>query len=115
MSDQELEARIAAIEYIVENKLYSEEMKKEIFEELDMLTKELLNENEVVSADTAVEPNHYTKMAIPPNEYITANKLGWYEANIVKYVSRYKLKNCREDLLKARKYLDMLIESDLEC
>lgn len=32
------------------------------------------------------------------------------EMCVIKYVCRYKLKNGKEDLLKARNYLDMLIE-----
>ena len=57
-----------------------------------------------------VEPDHYTKMKIAPNEYITANNLEWEVGNIIKYVSRYNMKNGKEDLLKAKKYLELLIE-----
>jgi hypothetical protein len=57
-----------------------------------------------------INPKHYVNMKISPSEYITANGLEWEISNIVKYVSRYENKNGLEDLLKARKYLDMLIE-----
>ena len=36
---------------------------------------------------------------------------GFYVGNIIKYVVRYKGKNGRDDLLKARDYLDKLIDS----
>lgn len=57
-----------------------------------------------------VNPSHYTKMKISPNEYITANCLEWEVGNAIKYVSRYENKNGKEDLLKAIKYIELLIE-----
>ena len=54
--------------------------------------------------------NHYKQMAIQPVQYIHANGLGYCEANIVKYVSRWRDKNGIQDLLKARHYIDLLIE-----
>lgn len=58
----------------------------------------------------SINPTHYTSFAIPPNEYITTNELEWEVGNVIKYVSRYHLKNGKEDLLKAKKYIDLLIE-----
>jgi len=54
-------------------------------------------------------PDHYTKMSIPPLEYIKEIDLGWNVGNIIKYVSRYKNKNGIEDLKKAQWYLEDLI------
>lgn len=54
-------------------------------------------------------PKHY-QLAIQPVEYITRNGLGFCEGNVVKYVSRYKQKDGMKDLIKARHYLDMLID-----
>jgi hypothetical protein len=54
--------------------------------------------------------SHYKDMAIQPIEFIVKNGLPYREANILKYVCRHRNKNGREDLLKARHYLDMLIE-----
>ncbi len=39
-----------------------------------------------------------------------ANKLSFPVGNIVKYVCRFKHKNGAEDLLKARHYIDILLE-----
>lgn len=64
-------------------------------------------------AGNSVNPEHYTKLKIEPWDYIQANDLGYFEGNIVKYVSRYKNKGGREDLLKARTYLDKLLETEL--
>jgi len=64
--------------------------------------------------DTQVGGSHYKDMLIQPLEYIIANKLSFCEGNVVKYVSRWKNKNGIEDLRKARQYLDMLIEQEIE-
>jgi len=53
---------------------------------------------------------HYKSKAIQPWDYIAANELGYFEGNIVKYVSRWKDKGGLDDLRKARHYLDKLIE-----
>ena len=64
-----------------------------------------------------IEPRHYTDMKIAPNVYIRANKIEWYEANAIKYISRWRNKNGIEDIRKAIKYLELLIkeESEDEC
>jgi hypothetical protein len=63
-----------------------------------------------VNATDNINPIHYTSFTIPPNDYITANNLEWEVGNVVKYVSRYHLKNGKEDLLKAIKYIELLME-----
>lgn len=56
--------------------------------------------------------DHYRKMKIQPIEFITANGLNFCEGNIIKYTVRHRYKNGKEDLLKARHYIDLLIESE---
>lgn len=53
---------------------------------------------------------HYKAKAIQPWDYIAANGLGFFEGNVVKYVSRWREKGGIEDLRKARHYLDKLLE-----
>lgn len=53
----------------------------------------------------------YKTLTIQPSDYIRSNNLGWYEGNIIKYVSRWQNKGGLEDLLKARDYLNKLIET----
>lgn len=60
--------------------------------------------------DEQVGGRHYIEKAIQPWDYIIANKMGYLEGNIIKYVSRYKEKNGVEDLIKAAHYLDKLIK-----
>lgn len=57
-----------------------------------------------------VAGSHYVGKAIQPWDYIAGNGLGYFEGNIVKYVSRWRDKGGVEDLRKARHYLDKLIE-----
>lgn len=59
--------------------------------------------------DKQVDGEHYQK-PIQPWDYITLNRLGYLEGNIIKYVTRYKEKNGMRDLEKAKHYLDKLIE-----
>lgn len=54
--------------------------------------------------------DHYKEKIIQPWDFIAANQLGYFEGNIVKYVSRWQNKGGINDLKKARHYLDKLIE-----
>ena len=56
--------------------------------------------------------SHYAKLAIQPIEYCHRNNLGVCESFVVKYVTRYKDKNGKEDLLKAIHCLELLIEME---
>lgn len=58
----------------------------------------------------ATDPQHYNQYSIQPLDYIMANHFDFCEGNIIKYVSRYKQKNGLEDLLKAKVYLQRLID-----
>jgi hypothetical protein len=54
--------------------------------------------------------SHYRDFAIQPAEFIHRNGIGFLAANVIKYVCRYKAKNGRQDLEKARHYIDLLLE-----
>lgn len=54
--------------------------------------------------------DHYIGKPIQPWDFIAANRLGYFEGNIVKYVSRWREKGGQADLLKAKHYLEKLIE-----
>lgn len=58
--------------------------------------------------------NHYN-VPIQPWDYIAANGLGFFEGNVIKYVTRWKRKNGVEDLRKALHYLEKLIELHDNC
>ncbi len=60
--------------------------------------------------DIQVGGQHYKAKTIQPWDFIAANQLGYFDGNIVKYVSRWRDKGGVDDLRKARHYLDKLIE-----
>lgn len=62
------------------------------------------------ASDPVFRPHHYARFVIEPLTFINANKLPANIANVVKYVCRYDAKNGREDLLKARRYIDIQLE-----
>lgn len=54
---------------------------------------------------------HYKNMVIQPAEYAEKNGLSLLEGNVVKYISRWKLKGQPlQDLEKAKHCIDLLIE-----
>ena len=57
-----------------------------------------------------VSGDHYKKQAIQPVQYIHANGIGFFEGNVIKYVTRWRDKGGIADLEKAKHYIDMLIE-----
>lgn len=60
--------------------------------------------------DDIKRPAHYARYAIEPITFIMANELPYPEGNVIKYICRWRYKNGREDLLKARRYIDMILE-----
>jgi hypothetical protein len=54
--------------------------------------------------------NHYKNLAIQPIEYCQKNRLGYCESNAIKYITRHKAKNGKEDILKAIHVLKLLLE-----
>lgn len=54
--------------------------------------------------------DHYKKSKIQPIEYIHANGLDFFQGNIVKYITRFRHKNGKQDLEKIKHYCDLLIE-----
>jgi len=59
--------------------------------------------------DHQVGGEHY-KSPIQHWDYVLANDLDYFQAQITKYVTRWKNKNGIQDLLKARHFLDKYIE-----
>ena len=64
----------------------------------------------VTTNEWQVGGSHYKDKAIQPWDYIASNNLGYLEGNVVKYVSRWREKAGMQDLLKAKHYLEKLIE-----
>lgn len=67
-------------------------------------------EMQPTALDVQVAGDHYKKLAIQPVQYIHANGIGYFEGNVIKYVSRWRDKGGIKDLEKAKHYIELLIE-----
>lgn len=65
------------------------------------------------SLETMIGGDHYLKFAIQPVEFALANKLDFFQKDILKYIVRRKGDKTKrlEDLQKAKHYLEMYIEA----
>jgi hypothetical protein len=74
------------------------------------MTTEHLELNEIQGAlREQIGGNHYKQLAIQPFEYNHANHLEAAEGEVIKYVTRHRWKNGKQDLDKAIHVLQMLI------
>jgi len=62
--------------------------------------------------DKQIGGNHYTKYKMQPSKFVTENKLLYPEGCVLKYIVRHQDKGGKEDLLKAKHMIDMIIERD---
>ncbi len=66
--------------------------------------------------DVQVGGGHYKDLAIQPVEFIHKNGIGYCEGAAIKYLTRHREKGGRQDLEKAKHYIDLLIEMEYgEC
>ena len=64
--------------------------------------------------DTQIGGDHYQGFKIQPIDFVLQNDLNYCEGNVIKYISRHRHKNGKEDLYKAIHYIEMLIETEYE-
>ena len=62
--------------------------------------------------DKQIGGTHYRKMKIQPSKFVIENKLLFPEGNVIKYICRHPYKGGKEDLEKAKHFIDMIIERD---
>ena len=106
-------------------KLYADMIKFEEQENMGMMDeaiKETVKDKGFVKTDLKKEAmratlkqvggNHYKDCKIQPIEYITANNLTYAEGNIIKYVTRSRRKGGKNDLLKAKHYIEIILEME---
>jgi hypothetical protein len=67
-------------------------------------------EEETSALDTQIAGSHYKHLKIQPMEYSMANKLDACQHTAIKYITRFRSKNGREDLEKAKHAIDLLIQ-----
>jgi len=65
----------------------------------------------MAALDKQVGGHHYASMKIQPIDYILKNELGYCEANVIKYISRHKTKNKKQDILKAIHYCEIILRT----
>ena len=85
-----------------------------LYKETPMNADTHIDANDAVSGD--IRPSHYWSQNpdVPPIQmwdYALSQNLGFFEGNIIKYVSRWRNKGGVQDLQKALTYLQRLIES----
>ena len=62
--------------------------------------------------DHQIGGSHYQSMKIQPSEFINKNNIPFAEGNAIKYLCRHKQKGQKQDLEKAKHYINMAIERD---
>lgn len=65
-----------------------------------------VTDNEVVTDKT--KPTYYGTQ-VDVIDFCQINNLDFMQGNVIKYVTRYKDKNGKEDLLKAKEYINRMI------
>jgi len=65
---------------------------------------------ERTAKEEQVGGNHYKSLIIQPVDFCQRNELNYCESNVIKYVTRHRTKNGVEDLLKAKHYINLLLE-----
>lgn len=53
---------------------------------------------------------HYKSLKIQPIDYIIGNGMNFQDGNVVKYISRHRVKNGAEDVRKAIHYCKLILE-----
>ena len=64
--------------------------------------------------DKQIGGTHYKKMKIQPSKFVIENKLLFPEGSVIKYILRHTDKGGKQDLLKAKHFIDMIIERDYD-
>ena len=55
---------------------------------------------------------HYLKYKIQPSKFVVENRLLYPEGCVIKYILRHQDKGGKQDLEKAKHFIDMIIERD---
>lgn len=61
---------------------------------------------------TQVGGSHYKALPIQPVEFCQRNRLGYCESSAIKYLCRHRTKGRRQDLEKAKHFIDLLLQME---
>ena len=64
----------------------------------------------MTASEKQIGGEHYRKYAIQPSEFIQRNGIDWLAGNVIKYATRHRQKNGRQDIEKAIHYLELILE-----
>lgn len=78
---------------------------KEKADPFTLVVREALETNPILGQGVT---SHYGNWDV--GEFIHKRGMDFFQGNVVKYVDRFKRKDGKKDLLKARDYIDKLIE-----
>lgn len=67
-----------------------------------------MNKQKEITTDK-INPSYYGKQ-FDVIDFCQKNNLDFMQGNVIKYVTRYKEKNGKEDLFKAMKYIERMIK-----
>ena len=122
--------KFEVIEEVEELEEVEESIEESLVEEVENLNDDLFQESDIAYAEEAIERetnikeddsmNNYTDKTKPTYygtgldviDFCQKNNLDFMQGNVIKYVTRYKEKNGKEDLLKAKEYLDRIIKEN---
>ena len=107
MSDKESEESWINPE---EDRGWSQESYRNYMKRRDAEEQMIKEERSPKATDKQVGGNHYNDCKIMPIEYITKNNLDFLEGNVVKYITRHKLKGGVEDIKKVIHYAELILE-----
>ena len=62
--------------------------------------------------DKQIGGSHYQNFKIQPSKFVIENKLLFPEGSVIKYICRHPYKDGKQDLEKAKHFIDMIIERD---
>ena len=66
---------------------------------------------DIPAHERQVGGDHYVSCDIQPADYAIANGFNYYECLVLRYLSRHRKKNGKQDLKKAIHCLELLIEN----
>lgn len=67
--------------------------------------------NKFEPKNSKTKPSYYGT-GLDVIDFCQKNNLDFMQGNVIKYVTRYKEKNGKEDLLKAKEYIDRIIKEN---
>ena len=93
--------------------IHGELVRASVARELEVECQSLKNNQPTgLASERQVAGTHYKGLAIQPAEYCQRNRLPYCESSVIRYVTRHRAKNGRQDIEKAIHCLQLLLEME---